>query len=156
MCPANSFVKALIRHVITREKDVVIMDMEAGIEHLGRATAKGVDAMIAVVEPGMRSIETVERIKELGQQIGITRYFAVINKANDPGPVADKLAQMGIPVLGTIPFDNCLVQADLAGTPPIDACCPSVENIRKIKDKLEELFGAEAGAVAEKEEGKAA
>ncbi len=156
MCPANSFVKALIRHVITREKDAVIMDMEAGIEHLGRATAKGVDAMIAVVEPGMRSIETVARIKELGQQIGITRYFAVINKANDPGPVADKLAQMGIPVLGTIPFDNCLVQADLAGTPPIDACCPSVENIRKIKDKLEELFGAEAGAAAEKEEGKAA
>ncbi len=79
MCPANAFVKALIRHVITREKDLVIMDMEAGIEHLGRGTARGVDAMIAVVEPGMRSIETVERIKQLGEQIGISRYFAVIN-----------------------------------------------------------------------------
>ena len=86
MCPANAFVKALIRHVIVREKDLVIMDMEAGIEHLGRATARGVDAMIAVVEPGMRSIETVERIMHLGKEIGITRYFAVINKADDPGP----------------------------------------------------------------------
>jgi CO dehydrogenase maturation factor len=146
MCPANAFVKALIRHVITREKDLVILDMEAGIEHLGRATARGVDAMIAVVEPGMRSIETVERIKELGQQIGIERYFAVINKADNPGPVAQKLADMGIPVLGTIPFDRCLVEADLAGKPPIDAECPSMENIRAIKNKLEEMFGTDAGA----------
>jgi len=141
MCPANAFVKALIRHVIVREKDLVIMDMEAGIEHLGRATARGVDAMIAVVEPGMRSIETVERIMHLGNEIGITRYFAVINKADDPGPVADKLAAMGIPVLGTIPFDRCLVEADLAGRPPIDASCPAVEAIAEIKSKLEEMFG---------------
>ncbi|VVB68729.1 Iron-sulfur cluster carrier protein [uncultured archaeon] len=146
MCPANAFVKALIRHVITREKDLVIMDMEAGIEHLGRATARGVDAMIAVVEPGMRSIETVQRIKQLGEQIGITRYFAVINKANDPGPVAEKLAEMGIPVLGTIPFDNCLVQADLIGQPPIDVGCPAVENITAIKNRLEEMFGVDAEA----------
>jgi CO dehydrogenase maturation factor len=141
MCPANSFVKALIRHVITQEKDLVILDMEAGIEHLGRATARGVDAMIAVVEPGMRSIETVERIMQLGKEIGITRYYAVINKADNPGPVADKLAQMGIPVLGTIPFDRCLVEADLAGKPPIDVDCPAVDSIRKIKDKLQEMFG---------------
>ena len=140
MCPANAFVKALIRHVIVREKDLVIMDMEAGIEHLGRATARGVDAMIAVVEPGMRSIETVERIMHLGKEIGITRFFAVINKADDPGPVAEKLALMGIPVLGTIPFDKCLVQADLDGITPIDADCPAVESIRTIKTKLEEMF----------------
>jgi len=141
MCPANAFVKALIRHVIVREKDLVIMDMEAGIEHLGRATARGVDAMIAVVEPGMRSIDTVERIMQLGKGIGIDRYFAVINKADNPGPVADKLAAMGIPVLGTIPFDKCLVEADLAGKPPIDVDCPAVDSIKAIKAKLEELFG---------------
>jgi CO dehydrogenase maturation factor len=140
MCPANSFIKALIRHVITRDKDFVIMDMEAGIEHLGRATARGVDAMIAVVEPGMRSIETVERIMHLGKEIGITRYFAVINKADDPGPVAEKMAQMGIPVLGSIPFDICLVQADLAGKPPIEVDCPAVQSIKKIKEKLVEMF----------------
>jgi CO dehydrogenase maturation factor len=144
MCPANAFVKALIRHVITREKDLVIMDMEAGIEHLGRGTARGVDAMIAVVEPGMRSIETVQRIKQLGEQIGISRYFAVINKTDDPGPVKEKLDQMGIPIIGTIPFDKKLIEADLAGLAPVDVGGPAVEEIKKIKEKLENMFG-EAG-----------
>ncbi len=144
MCPANAFVKALIRHVITREKDLVIMDMEAGIEHLGRGTARGVDAMIAVVEPGMRSIETVERIKQLGEQIGISRYFAVINKTDDPGPVKEKLDRMGIPIIGTIPFDKKLIEADLAGLAPVDVGGPAVEEIKKIKDKLENMFGEAA------------
>jgi CO dehydrogenase maturation factor len=58
--------------------------------------------------------------------------------------VAEKLAGMGIPVLGTIPFDKCLVEADLAGKPPIDVDCPAVEAIKKIKGKLEEMFGEEA------------
>jgi len=144
MCPANAFVKALIRHVITREKDLVIMDMEAGIEHLGRGTARGVDAMIAVVEPGMRSIETVERIKQLGEQIGISRYFAVINKTDDPGTVKEKLDQMGIPIIGTIPFDKKLIEADLAGLAPVDVGGPAVDEIKKIKDKLENMFGEAA------------
>ncbi len=141
MCPANAFVKALIRHVITREKDLVIMDMEAGIEHLGRATARGVDAMIAVVEPGMRSIETVERIMQLGKEIGITRYLAVINKTDQPGPVEEKLREMGIQVIGTIPYDKTLVEADLAGKAPIDMGGPAVDAIRTIKDKLEQIIG---------------
>jgi len=144
MCPANAFVKALIRHVIVREKDLVIMDMEAGIEHLGRATARGVDAMIAVVEPGMRSIDTVERIMQLGKEIGITRYLAVINKTSEPGIVEEKLKEMGIPVLGTIPYDRNLVEADLSGKAPIDVGGPAVESIVKIKNKLEEMFEKDA------------
>jgi CO dehydrogenase maturation factor len=143
MCPANSFVKALIRHVVVREKDAVILDMEAGIEHLGRATARGVDAMIAVVEPGMRSIDTVERIMQLGKEIGITRYFAVINKADEPGVVEEKLKAMGIPVIGTIPYDRNLIEADLTGKAPIDLGGPAVEAIKKIKDRLVQTFDKE-------------
>ena len=135
MCPANAFVKALIRHVIVREKDLVILDMEAGIEHLGRATARGVDAMIAVVEPGMRSIDTVERIMQLGKEIGITRYLAVINKATEPGVVEEKLKDLGIEVIGTIPYDPKLIEADLAGKAPVDVGGPAVESIKKIKGK---------------------
>jgi CO dehydrogenase maturation factor len=145
MCPANAFVKALIRHVIVREKDLVIMDMEAGIEHLGRGTARGVDAMIAVVEPGMRSIDTVERIKQLGQEIGISRYLAVINKAEDPGLIQEKLDALGIPVLGTIPYDRRLIEADLNGKAPIDVGGPAVEAIKRIKERLEEMFEKEGG-----------
>ena len=62
--------------------------------------------------------------------------------------MAEKLAQMGIPVLGTIPFDKCLVEADLAGKPPIDANCPAVDSIRKIKSKLEEIFGEKSSKQA--------
>ena len=94
----------------------------------------------------MRSIETVERIMQLGREIGITRYFAVINKADDPGPVAEKLALMGIPVIGTIPYDKKLIEADMAGKAPIDVGGPAVEEIKKIKQKLEDMFGSEAKA----------
>ena len=154
MCPANAFVKALIRHVIVREKDLVILDMEAGIEHLGRATARGVDAMIAVVEPGMRSIDTVERIMQLGKEIGITRYLAVINKATEPGVVEEKLKDLGIEVIGTIPYDPKLIEADLAGKAPIDIGGPAVESIKKIKEKLQQMF--EKDEAEKKEEEKAA
>lgn len=138
MCPASAFLKALLRHVIVKEKDLVILDMEAGIEHLGRGTARGVDAMIVVVEPGLRSVETVERIKRLGESIGVTNLLAVINKTDDPGIIKDRLDEMGIPVLGTIPFDRNLIEADLSGRAPIEVGGPAVEAIKAIKDRLVE------------------
>lgn len=140
MCPASAFLKALLRHVIAREKDVVILDMEAGIEHLGRGTARGVDAMIVIVEPGLRSVETVERIKRLGEAIGVTNLLAVINKTDEPGIIEEKLDGMGIPVLGTIPYDRNLIEADLHGKAPIDVGGPAVEAIRGIKARLEEMI----------------
>ncbi len=140
MCPASAFLKALLRHVISREKDVVILDMEAGIEHLGRGTARGVDAMIVVVEPGLRSVETVERIKRLGENIGITNLLAVINKTDNPGIIKEKLEEMGIPVIGSIPFDKNLIEADLQGKAPIDVGGPAVEAIKDIKERLIERF----------------
>jgi len=144
MCPASSFLKALLRHVISREREVVILDMEAGIEHLGRGTARGVDAMIVVVEPGLRSVETVERIKRLGENIGITNLMAVINKTDEPGLIQEKLEEMGIPILGTIPYDPRLVQADLHGQAPIDLGGPGVEAMKRIKDRLVELLEKKA------------
>jgi len=122
MCPASSFLRALLRHVVLKESSVVIMDMEAGIEHLGRGTTRGIDLMIVVVEPGARSLETAERIKRLGTDIGVTKFAAVINKAGeeDLGAVESRLENMGIPVLGTIPYDSSLVKADLAGRSPVE------------------------------------
>ena len=122
MCPASSFLRALLRHVVLKESSVVIMDMEAGIEHLGRGTTRGIDLMIVVVEPGARSLETAERIKRLGTDIGVERFAAVINKAGeeDLGAVESRLKDMGIPVLGTIPYDSSLVKADLAGRSPVE------------------------------------
>jgi len=138
MCPASSFLRALLRHVVLKESSVVIMDMEAGIEHLGRGTTRGIDLMIVVVEPGARSLETAERIKRLGTDIGVTKFAAVINKAGeeDLGAVESRLENMDIPVLGTIPYDSSLVKADLAGRSPVEEEGAAMAAIEGIKDRL--------------------
>jgi len=142
MCPASSFLKALMRHVILKLNSVVILDMEAGVEHLGRGTTKGIDYMIIVVEPGARSIETAGRIAELGRQIGIDRFGIVINKAgNEVLDIEEKLMIYDLPVIGSIPFDNDLVKADLDNISPIERNGAAISSIitifEKLSDKME-------------------
>jgi CO dehydrogenase maturation factor len=138
MCPASSFLRALLRHVVLKDSSVVIMDMEAGIEHLGRGTTKGIDLMIVVVEPGSRSLETAERIKRLGTELGIRKFAAVINKVReeDIGVVESRLDELGIPILGILPYDISLVKADLEGRSPVEVGGAAVDRIEGIKDKL--------------------
>lgn len=137
-CPENAFLRSLLRHVLFKE-NTVIMDMEAGIEHLGRGTAKGVDLMLTVVEPGMRSVETVVRIKKLGEDIGINNIAAVINKVTDSGMVKKietKLREMDIPLLGIIPYEQALIKADMESKAPLDMGGVAVEHIKRIKEKI--------------------
>lgn len=139
MCPASSFLKALMRHVILKLNSVVILDMEAGVEHLGRGTTKGIDYMIIVVEPGARSIETAGRIAELGRQIGIDKFGIVINKAGNEVEVLDieeKLKVFDLPVIGSIPFDNDLIRADLDNISPIERNGTAISSIITIFEKL--------------------
>ncbi len=137
MCPASSFLKALLRHVILKINSVVILDMEAGIEHLGRSTTKGIDYMIIVVEPGARSIETAGRIAELGRQIGIQRFGVVINKdGENAGGIKEKLAGYDLPVIGVIPFDDELIKADLDNIPPIDRGGKAISSIVTIFNSI--------------------
>lgn len=139
MCPASSFLKALMRHVILKLNSVVILDMEAGVEHLGRGTTKGIDYMIIVVEPGARSIETAGRIAELGRQIGIDKFGIVINKAGNEVEVLDieeKLKVFNLPVIGSIPFDNDLIRADLDNISPIERNGTAISSIITIFEKL--------------------
>ena len=83
ICPESVLLKALINHLVLYEKDLVIMDMEAGIEHLGRGTAQGVDRLLIVVEPGQRSIETAEKVRQLTQDIGLKNISAVGSKVRN-------------------------------------------------------------------------
>lgn len=138
MCPASAFLRALLRHLMLKEKSAVILDMEAGIEHLGRGTTRGMDLMIVVVEPGARSLETAERIKKLSSEIGIKHLAAVINKGGSE-IVNERLGELGIQVLGEIPFDSQLMQADLEKRAPIEVGGKAVEAIVKIKEKLMEI-----------------
>ncbi|NIA03407.1 MAG: AAA family ATPase [Nitrospirae bacterium] len=138
MCPASSFLKALLKHVVFKESSFVILDMEAGIEHLGRGTTRGIDLMIIVVEPGSRSIETASRIKDLASDIGIGRLAAVINKVRDVeiDVVKSRLDSMGIPVLGSIPYDSSMITADLNNQSPVEIEGSALEALKEIKKRL--------------------
>jgi CO dehydrogenase maturation factor len=137
MCPASSFMKALLHHVLLKINSVVILDMEAGVEHLGRGTTRGIDIMLIVVEPGARSIETAGRVVELARQIDIKKFGAVINKAGDDVKVIEKrLDELGIPVVGVIPYDSALIKADMENIAPVDMGGNAVEAIKNILGKL--------------------
>ncbi|MDZ4230666.1 MAG: carbon monoxide dehydrogenase accessory protein CooC [Dehalococcoidales bacterium] len=114
-CPEGTLLQALMAHLLIARDEVVIMDMEAGVEHLGRATAKAVDRLIVVVEPGRRSIETALRIAELARDIGLQNIGAVGNKIHSPSEKEFIISNLpGFQFLGFIPYDQALVEADLA------------------------------------------
>ncbi len=137
MCPASSFLKALLRHAILKQESVVILDMEAGIEHLGRGTTKGIDYMLIVVEPGARSIETAARISELARQIGVEKFGVVINKATDEvAGIEERLKEYNLPVIGVIPYDNALVKADMDNVAPIGSNGAALLAIEEIFEKI--------------------
>jgi CO dehydrogenase maturation factor len=110
-CPENALLKSLVRHLVLRENETVILDMEAGVEHLGRATAAGVDALVAVTEPGTRSLETAQHIQRLAADIGLSgRFFQLSNKAR--GNRTAEILLPDVPTLGTLPFDERFILAD--------------------------------------------
>lgn len=118
MCPEGAVLKALMQHLLLWVPDNVILDMEAGLEHMGRASARGVDAMISVVEPGMRSVQTARRIRKLALDIGIPRTLVVANKIRHEHECETlERALGGEPLLGAIPYTADLVSADLEGRP---------------------------------------
>jgi CO dehydrogenase maturation factor len=121
-CPENALLKALIKHLLLKE-EILIMDMEAGVEHLGRGTAKNVDVLVIVVEPGMRSIETAGRIKTLAKDIEIQKVVAVLNKATDDVGkelIENELKKLDIALVGVIPYSKGVIEADLKGISPLE------------------------------------
>lgn len=142
-CPESALLKSLLKHLVLEEDQYLIMDMEAGLEHLGRGSSRHMDVMIVVVETGMRSVDIALMIKDLAAEIGIGRVVAVINKVYSQ-EAAEKvriiLEDQGIPVMATIPFNPQLVEADLLGISPMDleGTDDVVEAISSIKHALEE------------------
>jgi len=118
MCPEGALLKALLQYLLLRDSDDVVLDMEAGLEHMGRASARGVDALIAVVEPGMRSVQTAMRIQKLAADIGIQRTFVVANQVREPDQ-RERLEHVlsGQTILGVLPYSEALARADLEGRP---------------------------------------
>lgn len=121
-CPENAMLKALMTHLLVKEKESVILDMVAGTEHLGRGTAKAVDLMVIVVEPGTRSIKVARDIAAMAVALGIRRIHVVANKirnAEDQGFVETKLP--GFSIAGFLPLADSVIQAERDGTALYDS-----------------------------------
>lgn len=121
ICPEGAMLKTLFTHLLFRKDDILMLDMYAGVEHLGRATVDFVDAMIVVVEPTRRSLGTAAQIKKLANDIGLTRLFLVGNKIrNDEESNFLKQESPGIQILGFMPADLSVQEADRLGIPVYD------------------------------------
>ena len=121
ICPESAMLKTLFTHLLFRDEDILILDMYAGVEHLGRATVDFVDAMLVVVEPTRRSLGTAAQIKRLANDIGLQRLWLVGNKVRNADEAAFLKAESpGLPVLGYLPADLAVQEADRLGIPVYD------------------------------------
>jgi CO dehydrogenase maturation factor len=138
ICPEAAMLKTLFTHLLFRKDDVLILDMYAGVEHLGRATVDFVDAMLIVVEPTRRSLGTADQIKHLANDIGLTRLWLVGNKVrNEDEKEFIEHETPGIPVLGLMPADLAVQEADRMGIPVYDhvpALRQAVEQMVQVLD----------------------
>jgi len=137
-CPENVLLKNLIRHVLVQREEALIIDMEAGLEHLGRGSTGYVDALIVVVEPGQRAINTAKQIKKLGEDLNIKKILIVGNKVNsdqDRKIIEENLSDF--PVLGHMSFNPKILQADREGKSPYDIDEKVKEEVGGILTELE-------------------
>jgi CO dehydrogenase maturation factor len=136
-CPEGALLQALVSHLLLQRDEVVILDMEAGIEHLSRGTARAVDKLIIVVEPGRRSLETARTIKTLAQDLGLKNIAAVGNKIRSE---ADrKFIESNLPdieILGFIDYDPAINNADLANQSLFAASPSTTKEVETIYRKL--------------------
>jgi CO dehydrogenase maturation factor len=120
-CPENVLLRALVQDLVVHRNEILFMDMEPGIEHLGRATARGVSSFIIVVEPGVRSIESYKRISLMAGDVGVQNIFVVGNKVKTPED--EKLIRTGVnpeQIMGMIPYSNAILYSDRDGKSVID------------------------------------
>jgi CO dehydrogenase maturation factor len=138
-CPENVLLKSLVSDVVLHRDEALVMDMEAGIEHLGRGTTRGVDTMIIVVEPGQRSIDTARHVKALGMEIGLHRFRVIANKIT--GPADEAFVRAAFPaeeLLGLLPYAEQLHSADREGCSVLEGMSPDLlQKFTEILDKLE-------------------
>ena len=140
LCPENALLRSLVTHLLLRWDEILILDMVAGVEHLGRGTAGAVDAFIVVVEPGRRSIQTAHTIRSLAKDLGIERVYAVGNKVASESDEAFITEQLpGFHILGFLPSDPQAIEADRRGVAVFAAAPQLLARARAIVDRLTSL-----------------
>ena len=139
ICPESALLKALLLHLFLNVKDAVVLDMEAGLEHLGRGTTMGVDMMVVVVEPGRRSLETAAAIRGLAAGLGVKRLGVVASKVQTEAEL--EFLKTSLPdfiFLGSIPWSEAIRGADFRGEDLLSLPADQVAFIKPIVDRMEQ------------------
>jgi CO dehydrogenase maturation factor len=140
-CPEGAFLKALLTHTILQRDELVLVDLAAGVEFMGRASVQGIDAFVVVVEPGSRSIETARNIAAMAVDLGIGSVGAVANKVTEPAQLDAIRSKLdGIPLLGSVAYSKSIQEADLQRTPVMQADAAAVQELNQARHCLVELI----------------
>lgn len=144
LCPENALIRTLLYNLFVKREEVIIVDFEAGLEHLGRGTAKGIDLMLVITEPSQKSLDLCLKIINLSKKLGIINIYLIANKISDDSQLSSikqKIENWEVPLYHSISFDQEIVKADLNGKSPIDFAPDSkaVKEIKNLYAKLKQL-----------------
>lgn len=122
MCAPNSVIRAMLRHLIVERDEAVVLDLEAGVEHIGRGTARQVDALLIVADSNLKSLETAKHIFDLASKAGMQHLYLignrVMNKVQEEA-IKSFAEKNGLSILALIPFDPKITEADMLGETPL-------------------------------------
>lgn len=141
MCRAHATVRGLLGEIVGSAEDIAIADMEAGLEHFSRGTPRHADAVVAVLEPYYRSLETAARVIDLARELGVRSVHAIANKVRgdaDAKAIEEFCNARSITLLGVVPHDDAVLEADRDGGAVLDRApaSPSMRAIEQIADRL--------------------
>ncbi|MHA2036337.1 MAG: ATP-binding protein [Promethearchaeota archaeon] len=144
LCPENALIKTLLYNLLVKRDEVIIVDFEAGIEHLGRGTAKGIDVMLVITEPSQKSLDLCKKIIDLSKKLGVINIYLIANKLIDESQrdvLNKRIKDWEVPLYHSIPFDPEIGKADLNGESPIDfnQSSKGVQAIENLYSKLKSL-----------------
>lgn len=142
MCRSHSTAREVLSGIVENRDEITVMDMVAGVEHLGRGTAKDVDTLLVVVEPYYKSLETGRRTKDLAADLGIPDVRVVANKVRDEQDreaIEEFCADHDLEIAAVVPYDDAIRRADQDGTAPIDYD-PESEGVGAVRGLTQDLL----------------
>jgi len=144
LCPQNALIRTLLHNLFVKRDEIVIVDFEAGLEHLGRGTAKGIDVMLVITEPSLKSLDLCKKIINLSKKLGIINIYLIANKIIDQSQIDiinERIEGWEVPLYHYVPYDTEIGNADLKAIPPIDYNPDSeaVQSLKRLYYKLKEL-----------------
>ncbi len=140
ICPESAFLKALLRHLVLKKDEFLILDTEAGIEHLGRNIAEKFDLMVVVCEPSKKAVDTANRVYKLSKEIGIKKVVGVANKITTDAQEEFIKGSLDFKLIGSIPFDDTVIEGDMQRRPLYTyPDSQALKNIKGITKTIQEM-----------------